>query len=168
MQRRHWWRLDAGVGRVGKLCHRRAYVQEQYDGAVALRRKARGKRGLLLAASALHRVVNAASRGTRTRRQALQQLALLTCQEKLAGEAALNALLRDGAFRVRLSSTILCYPERPRHVQAPPCSPFMAHALDGALPPGMLQHLGRALSPSSLFWTAHGYNCGVSPFFSYV
>lgn len=97
----------------------------------------------------------------------------MLCQSDNADGTSLRRLLLAGGFVCRLSSQLLHYSREPPPVSIPivlrpPAA--SVHALDGALPVGMLTMLQRALSSTSPFWSEHGYACvgKPSPFFSFV
>ena len=88
-----------------------------------------------------------------------------------ADEIAVNEIRRHmklGGFVCHLSSAVLCYGNTRNATQFLPPPPATAQALDGVLPADMLAALQRAFSPNSPFWHEHGYECGKSPFFSYI
>lgn len=167
------------------------------DAALRARQAATSRGELLVVARALLRAVACARGDAPLQRSARERLALLLCQEGLASEAGLDALLARGGYSHRLASHCLRYEEEEAAPSAagraaamawhclarpvpPPVPPpgggarggaFVA-CLEGALPRGMVGRLAAALGPSSPFWASHGYICdGVrlaSPFFSYV
>ena len=93
-----------------------------------------------------------------------------------ATSSLLQQHLRAGAFVCRLADDVLHYrrpavppaPVPPPATSMPPAA--TVHAIDGALPAGMLRALQAAFAPGSPFWKAHRYRCGLqrSAFFSYV
>ena len=111
------------------------------------------------------------------RERATDRMILMLCQRG-AGRGASRRpdelsgrLLHSRRFVCRLSPNVLhyrrsiCCTPVPASLQPAPAT---AHAVDMALPHGMLGAMERAFSPGSPFWTQHQYSCGKSPFFSYV
>jgi len=161
------------------------------DAALRARQAATSRGELLVVARALLRAVACARGDAPLQRSARERLALLLCQEGLASEAGLDALLARGGYSHRLASHCLRYEEEEAAPSAagraaamawhclarpvpPPVPPpgggarggaFVA-CLEGALPRGMVGRLAAALGPSSPFWASHGYICdGVSASF---
>lgn len=120
---------------------------------------------------------------TSMQRGAIAQLALLLYQE--GREPEVQSLLRQGGWKYRLAPCVMRYQrdihvggnlsKDPLHAAAGVDDyildvPF--RAFDGALSPGILQHLQKVFSSESKFWREHGYNefagCGEDGYFSYV
>jgi len=154
------WSRDVGV--------RKGIASSHFRTSSVLHRAAQVPEQLAVAAHGYWRAFQASRPDSQIHRRAREKLVLLLCQEGLCAPREIDRLLRPGGFTVRLSLCLLRYRKlRPVHPFSPPPS-GTAYAVEGALPRGMLKHLRLALGPSSTFWRAHGYRCGLSSFFSYV
>ena len=154
-----------GVGRAARLCFRVAEVLR-----VEARRPAE-----LRAAMGLFRLAMSGSRALRPR--ARERLLLMMLQRGASlTSRAVQQQLAAGGFVGLLSPVVIRYPLDAAAATGVTIPPSLApprpgvHAIDGALPEGMLRRLCTALDPASPFWQEHGYACGAyaSPFFSYV
>ena len=173
MRGRHTWRAALLRARSRRDLAGPA-ARRTFKAAERLRNEAASTRDLQYALSLFLDVLRrTASRALRRRTR--ERVVLMLCQGVNGHDpaAAVSRHLRVGGFVCRLSDGILRYPteegpppELSPRLPAPPRE--TAHAVDDALPAGMLRALQAAFAPASPFWSEHGYACGTSAFFSYV
>ena len=106
------------------------------DAALRARQAATSRGELLVVARALLRAVACARGDAPLQRSARERLALLLCQEGLASEAGLDALLARGGYSHRLASHCLRYEEEEAAPSAAGRAAAMAwHCLARPVPP---------------------------------
>jgi len=105
---------------------RRPPARVLYGAGLRLRQLARNRSQIRAAAAALRRSVRQSRGGTELERRARERLALILCQEGLASDTAIDAMLASAGYTHRLASTVLRYP------LARPAPALVGGAEDGA------------------------------------
>jgi len=165
-------RVPLGSGRRRRGCakQRLAKAKLSFDIGERLRTEAKSEADLCVAKKCFEASLRCAPRhASKLRSRSIERLLLMVSQrEETAGPYA-AWLLHKGGFVCRLSPSLLNYDSPSAQFAAPQWPPSgFAHAVDRALPVGLLRGVQAAFAPDSPFWSEHNYACGSSPFFSYV